>query len=255
MTDPNDFDELASAHLDGVTSPEEAARVEADPALRARVEELRVVRTALGDVPAVDPARRDAAIAAAVAAFGDEGAERDTISPPAAVTPLATRRLSPTTVRVLSAAAVVALLALLVPLLGDIGGGDDDPSSESAGEATVATGDAGTESDEAPQDSATTTLPGVARDADLGSYDDVDALADAVTTGGLDTPAALSPQSEQHQSTYRVCGSAPATSTWAGTAVVAGERVVLWVRVTPDGRQLLTVLRTDDCTVIDQREL
>jgi hypothetical protein len=36
---------------------------------------------------------------------------------------------------------------------------------------------------------------------------------------------------------------------------VAGERVVVWVGVTPEGRQLLTVLRTDDCTVIDQREL
>ena len=254
MTDPNDFDELASAHLDGVTSPEEAARVGADPALQARVEELRVVRTALGEVPAVDSVRRDAAIAAALAAFEEEGAERDTIAAPAAVTPLATRRLSPTTVRVLSAAAVVAILALLVPLLGDIQGGDDDASSESAEEATVAAGDAGTEGDEALQDSATTTLPGVAPDADLGSYDDVDALADAVTTGGLGTTA-FNPQSEQHQSASRLCGSAPATSTWVGTAVVAGERVVVWVGVTPEGRPLLTVLRTDGCTVIDQREL
>jgi hypothetical protein len=254
MTDPNDFDELASAHLDGVTSPEEAARVEADPALRARVEELRVVRTAVGEVPTVDSVRRDAAIAAALAAFEEEGAERDTIAPPAPVTPLATRRLSPTTVRVLSAAAVVAILALLVPLLGEIEGGDDDAGSESAEEATVAAGDAGTEGDEALQDSATTTLPGVAPDADLGSYDDVDALADAVTTGGLDARA-VNPQSEQHQSASGLCGSAPATSTWVGTAVVAGERVVVWVGATPEGRQLLTVLRTDGCTVIGQREL
>ena len=47
MTDPHDLDELASAHLDGATSPEEAALVDADPALQARVEELRAVRDAV----------------------------------------------------------------------------------------------------------------------------------------------------------------------------------------------------------------
>ena len=72
MTDPT-FDELASAHLDGATTPEEAARVAADPALQARVEELRRIRDAVAEVPSVDPARRDAAIAAALAAFADDG--------------------------------------------------------------------------------------------------------------------------------------------------------------------------------------
>ena len=71
MTDPF-LDELASAHLDGVTTPEEAARVAADPALQARVEALRRVRAAVSEAPPADPVARDAAIAAALTAFGEE---------------------------------------------------------------------------------------------------------------------------------------------------------------------------------------
>jgi hypothetical protein len=66
----NDFDELASAYLDGEVTPDERARVEGDPALRARVEDLRLARDALASTP-VDAPRaeaRDAAIRAAVGA-------------------------------------------------------------------------------------------------------------------------------------------------------------------------------------------
>ena len=257
MTDPNDFDELASAHLDGVTSPEEASRVEADPALQARVEELRAVRSALGWVPSVDAGRRDAAIAAALAAFAEDGAESDPAAP-APVTALSARRLSPATVRVLSAVAVVAILALLVPLLSGIDGGDDEASFESTGDALESAGDASTDGDDllVPEESAaTTTVPsGPDADADLGAYEDLDALADAVTTGPVDTRA-VTPEYQLGDGAARLCGSPPATSTQAGTAVVAGERVVVWVGITPEGGQVLTVLRADDCEVIDEREL
>ena len=70
MTDPF-LDELASAHLDGATTPEEAARIAADPSLQARVEALRQVRAALGEVPPADPVAREAGIAAALEAFAE----------------------------------------------------------------------------------------------------------------------------------------------------------------------------------------
>ena len=60
---------MASAYLDDEVTTEERARVEADPALLARVEELRSVHDALSD-PVVPPtsAERDAAIRAALGA-------------------------------------------------------------------------------------------------------------------------------------------------------------------------------------------
>lgn len=63
-------DELASAYLDDAVSDEERARVEADPALRTRVEELRRARDAVrgSRVEPAPTAERDAAIARAIAA-------------------------------------------------------------------------------------------------------------------------------------------------------------------------------------------
>jgi hypothetical protein len=255
MTDPHDdFDELASAHLDGLTSPDEAARVDADPALRARVEELRAVRAALSELPVVDAARRDAAIAAALAAFEEEGTGKRVASP-APVTPLAPRRrLSPTTVRVLSAAAVVAVLALLVPLLSSIDSGDDDATSfEATGNAIGGEGDDATSEDaETSGGSTTSAVDPAAADSDLGTYDDLDALADAVTAGGLD-PRAFVPQ-EQADGLVHLCPS-PTTVTEAGTAVVADEPVIVWIGTTQEGRRVLTVVRADGCEVIEEREL
>jgi len=66
----DDLDELASAYLDGETTPEETARVEADPLLVERVEELRLISEAAA-TPVTPPpeAARESAIAAALAAF------------------------------------------------------------------------------------------------------------------------------------------------------------------------------------------
>jgi hypothetical protein len=65
----HEHDELASAYLDNEVTTEERARVEADPALVARVEELRSVHDALSD-PVVPPTttERDAAVTAALGA-------------------------------------------------------------------------------------------------------------------------------------------------------------------------------------------
>ena len=64
-------DELASAYVDGAATDEERARVEGDPALVARVAELRAARDALTAAPVepIDQPRREHAIRAAVDAM------------------------------------------------------------------------------------------------------------------------------------------------------------------------------------------
>lgn len=137
MTDPtNDpqtaLDELASAHLDGLTSAEEARQVTTDPALLARVERLRQVREAVRtpDVP-VDAARREVAIAAALAAA--PGTELT--APVAPVGDVAVARARRSARRrwlpLVGIAAAVGLAALLVPQLDDDGGRNATVASDS----------------------------------------------------------------------------------------------------------------------------
>jgi hypothetical protein len=88
-SEPDDaLDELLNAYVDDEASPEERARVESSPELLARVEALRAVAGELATPVIVDPARRERAIATALAAFGavDEGADVDLApaSPPPA---------------------------------------------------------------------------------------------------------------------------------------------------------------------------
>ena len=64
MTDdetPDPLDDLASAHLDGLTSPDDAARIEGDPALAERVAAFGEVRELLRAPVAIDARRREAA--------------------------------------------------------------------------------------------------------------------------------------------------------------------------------------------------
>ena len=259
MTDAHDPDELASAHLDGATSPDEAALVAGDPALQARVEELRAVRDAMQEAPPVDPVRRDAAIEAALAAFDEDAAAAE--GAPAAVTPIASRRgISPTAIRVLGAAAVFVLLALLVPLLRNLGDSDDDTASFEAtsdaigGSADAATDDdAGAEVAESPN--ASTTVPAPMSDAGP-AYADLDALAEAVSAGHL-AGAPLDSQERGQQQQSAFCPTSPSadSDTEVSTAVVAGEPVIVVVRTAADGTRRLTVLSADGCRVLDERRL
>jgi len=93
MTEHLDDDAL-SASLDDEATPEERAHLELCPACRARAAQLRAAAMALAVPPAIDPARREAAIAAALPA---------------------TRRRLPSWV--LPAAAAVLVLGAMVPLL------------------------------------------------------------------------------------------------------------------------------------------
>jgi hypothetical protein len=255
MTDPND-DEIASAHLDGATTAEERARVDGDPELQARVAALGAVRGAVHEPVPVDPAARDAAIAAALAAFDAEGAAAEASSG-ATVTPIAPRRsLSPAALKVVGAAAVLALLALLVPRLA--GSGDDDQASfEAAGDAMS---DAGGEdhagSGEPDQESAglsTTSAP-----AALGTYDSLDQLLDALEDGGARLAPAEGGAAVANPQAYDLSGCrqdpVPSSAELAG-AVVGGQRVVVALVRGEDALVRVLVLDAATCELLADRDL
>lgn len=264
MTDPS-FDELASAHLDGVTTPTEAARIAADPALQARVEEFRRVRAALAEVPAADPAHREAAIAAALAAFDDDASAgpRAPVSPLAAVS---TRRgPSPTAVRVLGAAAAIALLALLVPVLSRLAQSNDDQTAsfDSTGEAIER---APEDARSGAEDSAvTTTTASSDDDADLGTFEDLTALVAAVSgdephaSFGTDSTLGASADEELACPPSTASESSGDTSTTraieSATATVAGDAVIVVVRTESAGTRTLLVYLAEDCALLAERPL
>lgn len=258
MTDPT-FDELASAHLDGATTPAEAARVAADPALQARVEELRRVRAAMAQVPAADPSHRDAAIAAALAAFTD--ADADAPAPSAPVSSLATgsarRGPSPTVIRVLGAAAAVALLALLVPVLGRLApSGDDDSASFDATGDAIEGGGASDAEDSAVPTSSTDRSDAV----DLGTFEDLTALVAAVSSSndqaGVGTDALADAPTEASACPLPTAGDTAWTGrTESAHATVAGDAVLVVVATDGAGTRTLFVYRADDCALLAERSL
>ncbi len=259
MTDPT-FDELASAHLDGATTPAEAARVAADPALRSRVEELRRIRDAVAEIPSVDPSRRDPAIAAAMAAFADDGSAegRAPESPLATVT--SRRGPSPTIVRVLGAAAAVALLALLVPILGRlVGSNDEDTASfDSSGAAIENTPDRA----ESGADDRAATTTGATRDgADLGTFEDLASLVAAVSSAdplagyGTDSSLADGPGRAPSCPVPATGDTASEARVESARATVGGDAVVVVVHTERPGVRTLLVYRADDCVLLTERPL
>ncbi len=121
MSDVNPSDdELVSAYLDGEASAVERARVEGDPALLARVEELRAVMGAISaPVAPPDERAREAAIERALAEHPAVGPGRSAAGGSPAVvidfTADAARRNRRRTLLVAAAAALLVLMGL--PLL------------------------------------------------------------------------------------------------------------------------------------------
>lgn len=125
--DPGSRDELLSADLDGETSPSERARIEADPALRERRQELSYAADSLRRQPEpLPPAAVDALVARALDAVDTgplEGSQSASIPPPPPAplfpplpvpVPLSRpRRIS----SLLVAAAIVALVAIGVGVI------------------------------------------------------------------------------------------------------------------------------------------
>lgn len=283
MTTHDDLDprdELASTHLDGLTSPEEGAAIAADPDLQARVAAMAAVRAALRAPVPVDPAARDQAIAAALRA-----ADRYQ-SGVATVTDLtvaaARRRLPGRARRLVGVAAVIALLALAVGVVAQVGDdADEDLAATADDEAAETAGDDGAEEQSALDGAAPeagTTAGGSRsagaggdtgesfRTASLGEFADVAALATAVGDRLSDqdesapppaTSAAIEDDSSEQRCADRAAGvgEAGAAILLVGVAVLDGRDVVVTVVQRSDGRRMLTAADAGTCEEIATTEL
>lgn len=136
-------DELASAHIDGLTTPDQAAAIEADPDLAARVEELRRAAQRVSEpVEPPAPSAVDALIIAALAALEDD--DRDEANDGRTPTVrLGARRVGRSRrARRLPSPAVAAALIAIIALVG-IGliirgsSGSDSPSASNRVAATT----------------------------------------------------------------------------------------------------------------------
>jgi hypothetical protein len=207
MTTPRNPDDLASALLDGLLTEDEAAAARRDPAIVSRLAELAAVREAVGTPPAsADPAARERALAAALAAYdaGDAGDERHengksvaAVSPMsrghAAARPATSRAGTPWRARGsarrrwLTAAAVMLVVVGLGVLVRNSETGSDDSGSAAREVATDESSSEGGETGGAAEDAETgesdegTATAGAADGiVDLGDVDSSQALADRV---------------------------------------------------------------------------
>lgn len=254
MTEPFDrLDDLASAHLDRVTTAREDQEIAQDSEVEARIDAMRRVRNALrSSTQPTDPDRRDRAISAALAAFDD--LHRGGSIEPTGVTRLASGRSLSPRARILSAAAAVLLLAALVPALARLGRDDSNPTTAMSETTDASRSPAGSAAQPSADNSAgggasapalesRTALGGSADSAaapvELGSFADTAQLAQGVsaylrdglldvtastTTTALPDPtvrACLTRSAEQAPSNARVVLS--------GTARVGGRVVTLVV--------------------------
>lgn len=277
--DPTDHrDELASAHLDGLTTADESAQVADDAELRARVERLGAAREALRatdanvTITADVEQRREAGIAAALAAYDDEVAAT-TRSTLAAVPTV--RRLRAAEPRrrwqVIGIAAAVLLLALAVPLLGSLDDGSDDESSDVALEAAPeeSTADRATES-AAPMagddDSSGATGSPEALDSTLaalphlGAVESWPELADAVARARQGLPAAggsasttVAAEADTMPTTpfaADTCASAADGARFLAVADYSGRPLLVRVLVDDGGTEHIQGLDPADCSVV-----
>lgn len=262
MTDAPDpqqeLDELASAHLDGLTTAEEAARVASDPALQARVAELARVRTAVAHVaPPVDDPEREAAIAAALDAFDEDRAA-------AAVVPIARgRRWAPSrALRYAAIAAAVVLAALVVPLLSNLDSGEDDQAA-TVEETGAAIGDDGAEDladragGEAPTAGSADAFSSLA-DGDLGAFAEHAELEEAVRArvAAVGSSPAVEAAPTTTVPTGTLEGSCSDRAPGDGvvvleaTATLAGRPVIVVVVDRAEGQTVLSVYDPTSCALL-----
>jgi len=278
MSDPfRPDDELVNAVLDGEATPDERARVEGDPTLRARLEELRAVSDLVGSPPpSPDDAQRERAIAAAKAAVGQQ----------AEVRTLPDRRRQEVPRFLATAAAVLVLLlgaGFLVSRLGDdddSGAGDTAARLEEGGEESADSAAAGGADTEAsPDDAAEADAPepselavselgpvadeaelytalaaasdAVARDADVETLDEE---AAATTSAERDLPDAEG-DSEQCQVGLDEADPGLSGILLEATAEYAGTPAVVYLYGTVDGSQRVVVVSADACEVLTTFDL
>jgi hypothetical protein len=194
---------LASAYVDGALTSEERARAEADPDVMAAVARLHDLRGDLGDVEPADPARREAAISAALDVFDGLAAKPTPVAP---VTPLHSRRRGGWLVSAAAAALVVVVAGGIIAVNNDNDGDDD-----AGGDAAMAT-----LSDEGAVTEAAETVPG----ATLAAQSTADARSDEA--GGAGTmPAADSDATAAPGTTTAAAAEGTITATYG--AVILGS--------------------------------
>ena len=259
-SDPLDpLDELASAHLDGATSPDEATRVTADPDVAARVERLAGAREALratADEP-VDAVRRDAAIAAALSAFAEVEAASGA---PAVTVPLVRPHRSrprARTLQLIGIAAAAVALALTVPVLDRLGSDDRDDTASSSFDATASSIGPSLESGDGAGGGAADSAGGVsgfdaATAPDLGAFPDLTALRDEVraqvagekvSSTTVPSPATAAAEGESAPERNQTCAPPPAgTVVYVARATLEGQPVTVVVREHAAGQRTLVVL-------------
>jgi len=241
---PPSDDELVSAYLDGDATPAERALVESDPVLLAQVERFRLVAEALRQPVSPDPVRKEQAIAAALGVL-----DGSVVPFPAGGRPLPPPSARPAGRRpnrwltVAAAATVAAVVAVAGVALTS---GDDNDTAAPSTE-TESTGTTGTSGNAAfpPASDVPTSPPAVALVVDLGSFDDLDALIDAVD--------ARPESGEQAPGTTVSHKCRPIGAQAAYTATVAGDDVVVFLAPQAESRLLTegTVYAADDCTIVD----
>lgn len=278
--DPRDLpdrDELASALLDGDLPFGLAEEARRDPAVLARMAELAAARDRLRatPVPPPDPGGRERALAAALAAFDDEGhaARR------AGVADLGARREARAggtgrVIRWLGVAAAVLALAGLASLASRWTGGGDSEDSTAGAALDEATSGGGMAREESAEDAGTSAGDRTAGEAlaaveDLGSFASGDDLVDRLRaepdaqlpapTSQPDAGADHSGDAESGQDAAASPPAAPACAAPApaggesvlrGRAVVAGTPVDVWV-VTGAGGTRVVAVDASCRTVVD----
>jgi hypothetical protein len=269
MTDPTfpPDDDLVSAVLDGEATPEERARVAADPRLQVRLEELRAA-SAFVATP-VDPPPAGAADRAVAAAVAERGRSDEVAG---AVVPLRPWR-DPR--RILAVAAALVLLVGIGALLSqaDWGGGDSGSGGDAALTADTSGGDesgGGAESgdasaEESPDAFAIADLGAVADDDELRlALEQEDALgpapersttSDTTTLGAADSGVAergAPVPGESHECQVRIEEADPRLDAmlFEATTTFAGTPAVVYVYPAAGGGQLVVVVSEDRCEVL-----
>jgi hypothetical protein len=275
-------DELVSAVLDGEATPEERARVEADPELSARLAEFAAVRDAVG-APVAPPsdATRERAIAAAKVAVRHHG------EPSGNVRPLKRRSRAADVPRFLAVAAAVLLVLVTFGVLANASGDDagDDSGSDALSSADTS-GEGSSDDDAAGGFAESSEESSGAADASdevghLASLDGADLgtvrterelestllerLADTEQNDEFSAsttvlPADALPQADVDAETAgasEACqvGLIEADDQLSGLLAqaqvdYAGQPAVVYVYATPEGRQRVVVVTTEVCRTV-----
>ncbi|MEM9201581.1 MAG: hypothetical protein AAGC53_07965 [Actinomycetota bacterium] len=143
MTDePDSVDELISRYLDGEATDAEIARIESNPALRARAESMRTAIELVASPVAIPEAALDQIRAAVVAASPSTSEQVTDLEAAAAERRARAERRG----RVMAVAAACVLLAVGVVAVRSLPGGDDADETTDAGAVDTTSADDGADS-------------------------------------------------------------------------------------------------------------